>query len=402
MNVNIIDYLTDVKGFKQIDIAKEIGVSTVQVSKWKKNALDISPPREEELTKLAGLWWTSDICSYGLPPIWAILMKSKENHIAWHQYFVDLNHSIIDSESSEMWHHSIEDDLNVFFLTFLSIFNRAGFIVPETAPIFPSDPRLQETLDLSDDKVIQESRKFDEFVRVFWTENYNLRMKTADFTSKAMMRFDNFNREFTFYKIILEDFVSLPTPDTKDQFKIIKYRNSLYVMLSKIISDVQLEVDKGSDFDMNFFDSFIDLPKPIYRERIRIIRDQLGLNNESNEVLDTIKESDKKLKNISITDIEKIIAKAISEKLETTYSVKINNLEFDSSSHSSLSSDRTNISLVISKDRLKSSLNTDQRDQVIDKHIKDKRIKQAKDLERFRQRSIKKRDYYISKKNKEA
>lgn len=354
MNLNIVDYLINVKGYKQIDIAKEIGVSTVQVSKWKKDSLNISPPREEELTKLADLWWTSDICSYGLPPEWAILMRSKENHIAWYQYFVDLNHSIIDSNESGLWHHS-QENLNLFFLSFLVTFSKAGFIVPETAPIFPKDSRLQETLDLSDNKSIQESRKFDEFARVFWIENFNLRMKTADFSSKAIKRFDSFNKQFTIYKILLEDNLSLPEPDTEDQFRIIKYRNSLYLLLSEIKNQVQLEVDNGLDFDMNFFDNLIDLPKPIYKERIRIIRDQLGLDKQSNEELDSDQESDqesdKKLKNISITDIEKIIAKAISDKLETTYSVKINNLEFDTSSHSSLSSDRTNINLVISKRR---------------------------------------------------
>jgi len=398
MNINIIDYLTDEKGFKQLDIAKEIGVSTVQVSKWKKNSSDIPQIREVELLKLADLWWSSALCKNGLPPEWAILVKTKENHIAWHHYFIDLNTSILDNNPTELWHHSFED-MNTFILTFLSLLNRYGFTVPEIAPTFPIDPKLQQTLDLSDKRDIQESRKFDEFARVYWIENYNLRMKTADFESKALNRFVNFNREFTFYKIILEDFLSLPFPE--EPFSIIKYRNASYVLFSEIISDVQSEVDKGLDFDMDFFENLIDLPKPIYNTRIGIIRSQLGLNKESNEELDTATESDKTLKNISITDIEKIIAKAISEKLETTYSVKINNLEFDTSSHSSLSSDRTNINLVISKDRLNSNLN-EQRDQYVERHLKNKKLKQAEDLEKFREKSIKKRDAYISRRKKEV
>jgi hypothetical protein len=398
MNVNIIDYLTDVKGFKQIDIAKEINVSTVQVSKWKKNISDIPYAREVELLKLADLWWSSAICKNGLHPEWAILVKTKENHIAWHHYFIDLNTSILDNNPTELWHHSFED-MDTFILTFLSLVNRYGFTVPEIAPSFPVDPKLQQTLDLSDKKDIQEARRFDELARVYWIENYNLRMKIADFESKALNRFVNFNREFTFYKIILEDFISLPFPE--EPFSIIKYRNASYLLFSEIISDVQTEVDKGLDFDMDFFDSLIDLPKPIYKTRTEIIRSQLGLNKESNEELDAAKESEKKLKNISITDIEKIIAKAISEKLETTYSVKINNLEFDTSSHSSLSSDRTNINLVISKDRLNSNLR-ENRDQYIERHIKNKKLKQSEDLERFRERSIKKRDAYISNRKKEA
>ena len=396
MNTNIIDYLTDVKGYKQIDIAKKMGVSTVQVSKWKKNR-DIATKRAIELMKLADLWWESEDGRM-MTSEYAILIKTKENELQWHKYFMDLNHHILDNNPTEIWHHSFED-LEDFIAETLLILNTAGFNVPTIAPTFPSDPKLMEALDLSDQETIMESRKFDELIRTYWITNYNLRMKSCEFESPALSRFYTLIPDFALYKIILEDKISLPFPD--DPIKLHTYRNDFYLLLSELINDVELEINTGLEFDITFFDDLINLPKPILDERIRIIRDQLNLDNKTNDESDTFKELDKKLKNISITNIEKIISEAISEKLESEYSVKINTLDFDSSSFSSIYSDKAQISLEIKKDRFKSNSNNDQLSKAARKHSIIKKTKDAEDLERARQRSIKKRDDYLASKGKE-
>ena len=78
MNTNIIDYLTTEKGLKQQDIAERMGVSTAQVSKWKRKNI-IAFKRERALMKLADLAWESDEKPLGYSSAFAILVKSKEN-----------------------------------------------------------------------------------------------------------------------------------------------------------------------------------------------------------------------------------------------------------------------------------------------------------------------------------
>jgi transcriptional regulator with XRE-family HTH domain len=54
MKENIIDYIVKNKGLKQKDIAKKLGVTPGQVTKWK-NGEHISQIRQDELNKLAGI-----------------------------------------------------------------------------------------------------------------------------------------------------------------------------------------------------------------------------------------------------------------------------------------------------------------------------------------------------------
>ena len=77
MAFNIIEYITKNTGLKQKDIAKKLGVTTGQISKWKQGEY-IASERKEELNKLAGL--------FGHNTEWAVLSKTKANSDAWFKY----------------------------------------------------------------------------------------------------------------------------------------------------------------------------------------------------------------------------------------------------------------------------------------------------------------------------
>ena len=77
MAFNIIEYITNNTGLKQKDIAKKLGVTTGQISKWKQGEY-IASERKEELNKLAGL--------FGHNTEWAVLSKTKANSDVWFEY----------------------------------------------------------------------------------------------------------------------------------------------------------------------------------------------------------------------------------------------------------------------------------------------------------------------------
>jgi len=78
MHFNIIEYITKNKGLNQAAIAKKLGVTNGQVSKWK-NGEHISSDRIRELNEMAGL--------FGNNSEWAILVKTEKNAEAWYEFF---------------------------------------------------------------------------------------------------------------------------------------------------------------------------------------------------------------------------------------------------------------------------------------------------------------------------
>ena len=82
MNTNIIEYIIKNKKIKQNVIAKKLGVTTGQISKWKQGEY-ISSERRLELNKLAGLFSDN--------PDWVDISKTKRNAESWFKYINQLS-----------------------------------------------------------------------------------------------------------------------------------------------------------------------------------------------------------------------------------------------------------------------------------------------------------------------
>jgi len=80
--MNIIDYITKNTKLKQKDLAKKIGVTTGQISKWKQGEY-ISTDRRTQLNKLA--------CLFNDSSDWVDISITNENSIAWFKYINQLS-----------------------------------------------------------------------------------------------------------------------------------------------------------------------------------------------------------------------------------------------------------------------------------------------------------------------
>ena len=119
MTFNIIEYITKNTGLKQKDIAKKLGVTTGQISKWKQGEY-IASDRKEELNKLAGL--------FGHNTEWAILSKTKANSDAWFKYV--LWHSSNELVSNR----EIEDEGDWVIPKIFIRLSQLGMSLPNKAP----------------------------------------------------------------------------------------------------------------------------------------------------------------------------------------------------------------------------------------------------------------------------
>ena len=119
MAFNIIEYITKNKALKQKDIAKKLGVTTGQISKWKQGEY-IASERKEELNKLAGL--------FGHNTEWAVLSKTKANSDAWFKYV--LWHSSNELVSNR----EIEDEGDLKIPNIFILLSQLGMSIPSKAP----------------------------------------------------------------------------------------------------------------------------------------------------------------------------------------------------------------------------------------------------------------------------
>jgi len=120
MAFNIIEYIIKNTTLKQKDIAKKLGVTTGQISKWKQGEY-IARERKEELNKLAGL--------FGHNAEWAVLSKTKANSDAWFEHLVwcASNEGISIAE--------IEARSDLIFPNIFILFSRLGVSIPIKPPI---------------------------------------------------------------------------------------------------------------------------------------------------------------------------------------------------------------------------------------------------------------------------
>jgi transcriptional regulator with XRE-family HTH domain len=128
MTLNIIDYITQNKKLKQKDIAKKIGVTTGQISKWKQGEY-ISSERKADLIKLAGLFSDN--------PLWVNIALNKSNANAWFNYSKEI--SFLRGINIE----ALEDTLETSIPSIFVLLSQFGVQIPKKA-ISADDPDSKE------------------------------------------------------------------------------------------------------------------------------------------------------------------------------------------------------------------------------------------------------------------
>lgn len=136
MRVNIIQYILDTTTLKQKDIAAKVGVSTTQVSKWKKGEY-ISSDKEEELNKLAG------VIDFDLE--WTKIVKTKENANKW----IDYVHGVNEEDSELEGRVELDSEIIQSLLTVIS---ESGIELPPSPPIeeYINDNNIEDDFERYD------------------------------------------------------------------------------------------------------------------------------------------------------------------------------------------------------------------------------------------------------------
>lgn len=340
MNTNIIDYLVTEKGFKQQDIAKRMGVSTAQVSKWK-SLRQIARKREAELMNMADLWWDDEDRPGGNSSSFAIMVGSQQNQNAWIKYFKDLcrysKNEIYSFEGDGVYQSFLDDTFNVF--------NAAGILIPTEAYVFVDDPKTKEAIELAaDDTSTLQYLNFEDFLRSYWIAFQVLQVEFDNYAKEiGDETLHHFIRELAIYKLIIEDEVRFPSCDF---IKLEKFKAAIGQRFEKLKEDINhqsevYEFHRGMGFDTSFLDNLIQFPKPIgmydaipegYYEHQEmpewaIEQDTVLREGKKTKKIDPFN----KIKSVSTTDLEDVIAKAISNELNTEYKVHISDIDYPSS-----------------------------------------------------------------------
>jgi transcriptional regulator with XRE-family HTH domain len=119
--INIIDFIIKKKKMKQTDIAKELGVSRAQISKWKSGE-DIPIKRMKSLSEMAGL--------FGDDFEWCLLVKTPENAESWIRFFSGYHDGYLDVTPC----HLLSDAPEIYVPPILLLFDKVGIKIPEIAP----------------------------------------------------------------------------------------------------------------------------------------------------------------------------------------------------------------------------------------------------------------------------
>ena len=117
MGINIIDHIVKNTKSKQKDIAKILGVTTGQVSKWK-NGEYISSDRRNQLNEIDNL--------FGENVEWSMLVKTKESADAWNEYILWHN--------SDFHNREIEDEGDARIPHIFTLLSQLGTSIPGNTP----------------------------------------------------------------------------------------------------------------------------------------------------------------------------------------------------------------------------------------------------------------------------
>ncbi|MGE4466135.1 helix-turn-helix domain-containing protein [Sphaerochaeta sp.] len=147
MKQNLIDYILVKKSLKQADLAKMLGISRAQISKWKSGE-SIPSSREEELMKIAGL--------PGHDAEWAMFVESDTNNTAWIEYFYALfDKGFIDYKIPR----TISDEAGIYVPQIVLLLLELGFEMPQYPPT--------ADLDAEDDKASELTYLISELLESF-------------------------------------------------------------------------------------------------------------------------------------------------------------------------------------------------------------------------------------------
>lgn len=120
---NLIEYITTRKIYSQADLARELGVSRAQITKWK-NGEYLPSERQTQLLKLAGLFDT-------VSAEWAMFAGSEKNADAWYSYFFAIWE---DMEWGDSLRDLSADAPEIYFWHVLDELLALGADIPQTAP----------------------------------------------------------------------------------------------------------------------------------------------------------------------------------------------------------------------------------------------------------------------------
>ena len=118
MNTNIIEYILKNKQIKQKVIAKKLGVTTGQISKWKQGEY-ISAERRLELNQLADLFSDN--------PDWVDISKTKQNAESWFKYINQL------SDNANLDIHEFQDNQEILIPPIFIRLSQLGVKIPKKA-----------------------------------------------------------------------------------------------------------------------------------------------------------------------------------------------------------------------------------------------------------------------------
>jgi len=118
MNTNIIEYIIKNKKIKQNEIAKKLGVTTGQISKWKQGEY-ISSERRLELNKLADLFSDN--------PDWIDISKTKRNAESWFKYINQL------SDNANLEIQEFQDNQEISIPPIFILLSQLGVKIPKKA-----------------------------------------------------------------------------------------------------------------------------------------------------------------------------------------------------------------------------------------------------------------------------
>ena len=137
MKQNLIEYILVKKGYKQVDLAKMLGVSRAQISKWKSGE-SIPYSRQEDLMKIAGL--------SGHNPEWAMFVENDINEQAWFEYIRALfENDFIDYKMPR----TISDQDEIYVPEIILQLLKLGFNMPKHPPLDDLDAEDDEASDLT-------------------------------------------------------------------------------------------------------------------------------------------------------------------------------------------------------------------------------------------------------------
>jgi transcriptional regulator with XRE-family HTH domain len=313
MNTNIIDYLKKEKGYKQKDIAENVGVSGALITEWKLGKI-IAPKRDIQLRKLAELWW-EDGYAYDGHPRWSVLVKSRENEQSWFEYFENVVNELPDS-------YLDTGSIKKILLTL----NNAGITINESAPGKWSDELEEaecEAITIDSQLELEEAARFYYFIKSYIQLLFKYRewCNIHRYDIPSIGEFEYMMLDYIIYKLMSDDDIIFPD---RDEVNLSQHRRDTEHNFNEIVLS-SMDTKTGElYFDVPLFKNMIKTPEtpPRSEEFLDHILNSDKLENDNEDFFNN------NLKTITTNSIEQVIAKALSDKVGIEYKVNISGIEY--------------------------------------------------------------------------